>query len=575
MNRAWLVLPVFALIMGACGSTTSQESKPAAGTGPADESSESDAGSADDERHDAGRPRSATADAATEAGAAPDAPEPGMRSTLYPKGWTPGTCDAAGRCLQDYSYAGYKLGATLPTAPYPGVTASVVSAGADATGQTDSTAAFQAAIAQVSSSAQGGTVFVPQGLYRIDGLLQVSASHVHLRGEGPGKSRVYFTQAPATGAKHLTFGTEGSLGPAIALTSDTAPFQSTVQVGNAAGLQVGDDVVIGAVITDAFIAEHGMTGVWQAFNGTFQAFFRRSITAIDTSKAPQTITLDVPLRYALKVRDQVAIKKETGLIANVSVDDLGVSNAVSWSEAWGRDRVHVLGFRGVKDAWVRNVESFSSPRATGQAAGLHLQNGGIYVGHSKRVTIAQTVMAKAENRGENGSGYLFEISQSSEVLTVDSTATAGRHNFIQNWGFGTSGCVWLRCASAGGLNMTHNIKIPGVGIPAYSEFHHSLAMANLIDSCTLDDGFQAVDRGSESTGAGATSTENVFWNNRGKGILRSKQYGRGYVIGTAQGLSLDTADNKSSPTDFTEFLGSGDTLFPGSLYEHQRAARMP
>ena len=34
------------------------------------------------------------------------------------------------------------------------------------------------------------------------------------------------------------------------------------------------------VITDAFIAEHQMTGTWQAFNGTWQPFFWRKVTAL-------------------------------------------------------------------------------------------------------------------------------------------------------------------------------------------------------------------------------------------------------------------------------------------------------
>ena len=40
----------------------------------------------------------------------------GWRSALYPSGWTPGSTDAEGRGLPDFSYAGYHRGEDpLPT----------------------------------------------------------------------------------------------------------------------------------------------------------------------------------------------------------------------------------------------------------------------------------------------------------------------------------------------------------------------------------------------------------------------------------------------------------------------------
>ena len=132
----------------------------------------------------------------------------------------------------------------------------------------------------------------------------------------------------------------------------------------------------------------------------------------------------------------------------------------------------------VKDAWVRHVASFASPYAP--AAGYHLQNGGLDVLESKRVTVTDTTLEKAQNRGDGGSGYLYEVYTSNEVLIRDSEGVAGRHNFIQNWDFGTTGCVFLRDRSAEGLAFAAiDDKYPQNGT---SEFHHSLAMACLIDS---------------------------------------------------------------------------------------------
>ena len=101
-------------------------------------------------------------------------------------------------------------------------------------------------------------------------------------------------------------------------------------------------------------------------------------------------------------------------------------------------------------------------------------------------------MGHAMNRGGGGNGYLFEMRRSSELLFRDCEGTAGRHNSIQNWGFGATGSVWLRVKSAEGRSLIE--KDSNVGGTGYSEFHHSLATANLIDASVFDDGASIVNR---------------------------------------------------------------------------------
>ena len=140
-----------------------------------------------------------------------------------------------------------------------------------------------------------------------------------------------------------------------------------------------------------------------------------------------------------------------------------------------------------------------------------------------------------------------------------------------------SGWVLLRCHSAGGLNQI--VQDYELGLIAHSEFHHSLAMANLIDDCTFDDGFNAVNRGLESTGAGQTATQTVFWRTHGTGQVRSLQYGWGYVIGADPQTQVVTAmtDLGSAgtlPVDWSEGLGNAATLEPKSLYAQQHLLRV-
>ncbi len=498
------------------------------------------------------------------------------RSALYPEDWTPKFTDAEGRFLHDFSYAGYHLGEEEPSSLLPGIEISVVDEGADASGETDSTAAFQAAMDAVGL-AGGGRVFVPVGLYRVDGLLVVGYSGVVVKGAGAEVSRVFFTRdGDMTGRASLSFRGASSVDLELPLIEDAEPRAFEVLVSDASGLAVDDDVEVGALISDEFVAEHGMTGVWQTSVGQWRAFFLRRVVAVDCGAESCSVRLDVPLRYQLKTRDAASLRRVTGLLAEVGVEDLGLSNAVSQEGAFGCDRAHVLALIQVKDAWMRRVASFVSPLAEGD---FHLQSGGVLVKQSKRVSLSDSIFQLAQNRNGGGNGYLFEIMQSSEVLVRDCQGLFGRHNFIQNWDFGTSGCVFLRVLSQGGVVVTPYGSLTGL-----CEYHHSLAMANLVDSVQSDDGWGAVNRRQESSGAGHTATQNVFWNIQG-GMLRSYQYGWGYVIGSRDALVyVDPADDLMSqlngqaegtePLDWLEGLDRGAELEPQSLYEDQLRRRL-
>jgi hypothetical protein len=396
---------------------------------------------------------------------------------------------------------------------------------------------------------------------------------------GAGKTSVLrFTNARGMGNKaHITFAGSVVRAAPLALTADAPARSKEILVADASGLAPGDHVSVGWTITPAFVAEHGMTGTWTAFNGKRVPFFRSRVASVDTTSAPHRVVLDVPLRYVAKVRDAAAIQRETGYIHDVGVEHLGLTNATSWTDAWAEHHAGILTMRGVSDAWIDDVHSVQTPGQSGGDA-YHLRSSGILVEDSKRVSVLSSSMQNPQNRGSGGNGYLFEISRTNEVLFQDCEARNGRHNFIQNWGFGNSGTVMLRCTSVGSemLSLIGGKLTPE---PALSEHHHSLAMATLVDSCTLDDGFGSENRGSYSTGAGHTATEGVVWRSGGSGTVKSQQYGWGYVIGTSPSLSLVTTLASSTgagtaPEDFVEGAGAGDGLYPSSLYEDQRARRL-
>jgi hypothetical protein len=492
------------------------------------------------------------------------------RSHLYPEDWTPAHTDDEGRFLHDFSYAGYHNGETPIPENRPEPVISVTDHGADPTGQTDSTSAFQAALDRVRVNGSG-TVHVPAGTYRVDGTLAVQASNVVLDGEGPDASRIVFTKTDGMSYdSHLTLQGNVDHSREIELAEDGQPRSTVVRVANASGLEAGMHVGVGWVVTDAFVEEHGMQGTWTVFNGDWQPFFRREIERVDATADPPVVELDVPLRYPAKVRDSASLRVGEGYASECGVQDLGLANAVDRKAALSRDQVHVLELRNVEDCWVENAATFASPASDDRVNGepAHVQSGGLLVRDSKRVTVANTTIENPQHRGGGGNGYLFEVRSSSEVLMDNDTARNGRHNFIQNWGFGTSGWV-LHDSTSTGSTAEHGGL---VATPDGSEFHHSLAMANLVDQTTLNDGFDAVNRGDYSSGAGHTATQSVFWNTQGTGHVRSLQYGHGYVIGTTPPLTVTTnpilpGGEGTRPEDYTEGLGTGATLEPASLYE--------
>lgn len=504
-----------------------------------------------------------------------DTPTGYWRSRFYPADWEPSFETGDGHFIHDFSYAGYMRGEQpLPTTTELSsrfATFNVVTLGADPSGNTDSLTAFNSAIAQASVS--GGIVYVPNGEYTLSQNLRVTASNVIMMGESQGGSKLRFTRITAGSDEYnLTFSGEGpNTTTSLPLVSDAVPRSHVLEVADAGALSSGQHVLIGQIISDAFAQEHGMDAYWMFSRNQWRTFFRREIVSIDRSVTPHRITVDVPIRYPVKTRDGASIQWDDRSISGCGVMNLSLTNALSNSEARAHNRSHVLAMQWVRDCWITNASSYDSHLSP---TDKQLQSGGIIVLQSKRVTINSSTMGPSQHRGVGGNGYLFEIMQSSEILTQHSAANGGRHAFIQNWDFLTSGCVWYRNRSSGNRAVNTVLGID-FEINGANEFHHALALANLVDNCDFEEGFNAYNRTNESSGAGHSSTQNVFWNVRG-GTINSKQYGTGYLVGVDQASTglADLRATNTAPEDMNEGEGMGETLFPSSLYLDQKSRRI-
>jgi hypothetical protein len=494
--------------------------------------------------------------------------EPGWRSELFPTTWTPADTADDGRFLHDFSYAGAGNGDAEPLAPEPIIDV-LVEPGVNAT------TSIQQAID--AASVAGGTVQLPAGDIRVDGQLIITASNVWLRGAGVDTTRVQFTSTGLAYDAHIRIGAVPLYEDDVALAADADARDTSVRITDATGFAVGSDIVIGHVISEAFVAAHGMTNVWGPFNNSWQVFARRRVTAVDTTTTPHTVHIDVPLRAPALLRDGASVRRPSSMLSNVGVANMSIHNVVGEAEARSIDNQHAIKFSGVQDAWMVGVHSYALDGT------LHLQSGGVLVEHSVRMTMDDVAFGRSQNRDVGGNGYLFEISQSNEILIRNSMGENGRHNFIQNWGFGTSGCVLRNIVSRGGVAVS---VVAGfdIELPASSEFHHSLATANLVEDSIIEDGFIGANRGTESSGAGHSATQNVFWNVRGngRGTLRSLQYGHGYIIGTDQMrittdvgfVSPGTSGRGTEPPDHVEGEDQAATLVPQQLSVDQRARRL-
>lgn len=548
-------------------------------------------GGAPDVKADAGLPtyldagHTETADAGFES---PVACGGCARSALYPEDWTPGTTHEDGFFLHDFSYAGYRNSErSIPDLADADVF-TVTDYGADATGTSDSSAAIQAAIDAAALNG-GGVIALPAGTYRCDSNLSIASSNTVLRGNGPESTQIYFTRNNASDDSSIRFSGGLLEGTDRPLLENGVSRAHEVLIGEH-DLEIGDDVLLGWSISDPFIQEHNMGDYWNSGNNfpsvnLWRPFFRRVVVGLEPEGGNTRVLFDVPLRYPMKVRDAASLRKVTGHLEEVGLEHLKLSNAVEANQAWAANRVHLVEMNQVKNSWVQNIRSGPSPVGVGA---FHLQSSGILIKASKNVTVTDAVLKNAQNRGSGGNGYLFEVMQSNEILFADSKGVAGRHNFVQNWDFGTSGVVFLRTESSEG--QTVNSADLGVGVTAYSEFHHALAMANLIDDSFASDGWAAVNRRNYSSGAGTCATQTVFWNLRGEpglgglnnNALLSYQHGTGYVIGTQHMdvqteipfIDLTGRSLYSAPDDYVELVDEGHLLEPSSLFEDQLARRL-
>jgi len=515
------------------------------------------------------------------------------RSSLYPEHWKAGYQDSQGRFLHDFSHAGYHGGTkAVPLLSENMVDVTQAPYLADPSGVTDATAAIQQALDHVGSQG-GGVVYLPPGTYRIlpapgqDHALEISHSHTILRGAGPEQTFLFNDSdqmrqkeviyvAPAWASWFSSGGNSTRIRQDLDLPTRIIPMESVE------GFRVGDEVIVLNTPTEGFIAEHGMTGLWNtSIKGVA---FKRRIDSID--QARQLLVLDTPTRYGLKTRDVARVHLAKPHLEEIGLEDFSIGNRESPLSGWGEEDFntpgtgaydahfsHAIKFEYVQDSWVRGLQSYR-PEVNSQD--VHLLSNCLLLNMCRHMTVDSCHFQKPQYEGGGGNGYMYTL-HANDCLISACRATHSRHNYDFKYPF-SNGNVIHGC-------LAEDSKYS-------SDFHMYLSMANLFDQTTVNqDWLESKFRPYGNPIHGHPSTQSVFYNTRGEAyhskrdyIVESRQYQWGYVIGTsgpADQVKTDPVagtsngyDYDSSPRDFVEGVGQGEDLEPQSLYLDQLQRRM-
>lgn len=507
-------------------------------------------------------------------------------SSVYPTNWFPGYVSSSGQYLQDFSYAGYHMGAAIPTVS-SGLTYDVTQSpySADNTGAIDATAAIQKALDD-AGHAGGGVVYLPAGTYKIHIIggrygLWLKYNNVVLRGAGSDKTFIYNDTYVMHGASVIRImsaisglSMENVVGASTLVAKDLPYPTKQIPVQSAVGFKVGDWVTLKFDTTDAFMADISMTGIWKAGDIAPMEFLRQ-VTAVD--EANNIITIDIPTRYAVKMRDNARIYVTATPPHEIGLENFSIGNREhpgTWD--WGNYGVesppegtpgyevsqsHLIVFSYVVNSWARNVNTYKPSVNTHN---YHAVSGILLLSSGARSITIQNVKIRNPQLLAGAEGYGFAI-HGQENLIRDSSATNTRHNFA----------FWSPAASG---NVLTNVTL--TGSKKNSEYHGKFSLSNLIDDVTLNsERLNAIYYPSGNTPPhGITTSQSVFWNITGSGSVTSNQFGQGFIIGTASGVSASAPVNTSKPDlrpkDLLEAIGKASSLAPQSLYQDQLAKRL-
>jgi hypothetical protein len=470
--------------------------------------------------------------------------------------------------IMDFSHAGYRGGGlAIPTVPV------VVTLGPSGG---DDTAAIQAALDMVAQKplvdGVRGAVLLKPGNYRATGTLDLSASGVVLRGSGAGAGG---TLIDLTDKSHLFLrihgaGGRATSGPKVTITDDYVPAGArSFTVSDASAFKVGDAVVIGRPVTQAWIALLGMdklvrNGAPQTWLGTsYVHTWERTITAL----AGNQVTLDVPLsdsfdgKYVKPPGGSMQKYSFDGRISQVGLEDFKITapkrTAAQASDPTAHGGSQFAEITATTDSWIRRVAGHNT------VEGIHVESG------SSRITIEDTVIDHEPTDYSTASAP-FDFNVNAAQILVQRSASKGGNKimmFTTHYGMGPN--VLL--------------DFDADGVDSHIQPHMHWATGLLVDGARANSpgtgnnaGIAFMNRGTGGSGHGWAIGWGVAWNCEAPGLLIQQPAGSmNWAIGCKGTPSAPTAAPGvpgAVPNGIFESVGT--PVAPRSLYLAQLCERL-
>lgn len=460
--------------------------------------------------------------------------------------------------IVDFSYAGYAGGGVLlPRVPEA---ASVTPSGGD------DTASIQRAIDQVSSMPlkhgfRGAVVLAP-GIFLCSGTLNIKASGVVLRGNGPVTGA---TTLKMTGDPHVAIAISGqqkieALGTPTHIAEPYIPSGAqSITLDNASPFAAGDVIKITRFTTPQWLHFMGMDKMVR--DGQPETWVGNSISTLRvvTGREGNEIHLDVPLtdsydkKYLPPEGAEVAKVSVSGRIEQDGIESLHIV-APPREVAFTDPLFRAINLSGLRDGWVRGVlidDTTEGIDAAEDASRITIEN--VLFRHGTTITSP----AKPADFALRGT-----------QLLVVRCGSVGNDLFYVITG-----------ARNQGPNVVLDSKFIGNG---HVQPHQRWATGLLVDNTQVPQGgIDMMNRGEMGSGHGWTMGWGVVWNSSAASLtIQNPPGAANWCIGTSgeeltapmKIFGVPKRDLPDLPQGFIE--SANRRVLPESLYRAQLAERL-
>lgn len=470
--------------------------------------------------------------------------------------------------LPDFSYAGYAAGEQeIPTVKI--VSDLKKDFGAKGDGTSDDSDALALAV----KKSPPGAILIPAGTYRIEREIKINRSGVILRGEGTGKSILFFSKSltDLKGNRHNPSNedaSEWSFGPGMLVFKGDDPIdESTLLVPITGDLKRGDkNVSIAHEVTISpgewirIVESDPKTGPKA---GSLVKFFLRDLMIpgpelIGTKNIVRflsrvtrnkngILTLERPLPVDVRAEWAPQVHRFAPYVQNVGIENLTIVFPPTRYPGHFKE----LGYNGITfsetaQCWVRNVEILNADFA------LEFRSTNFCT--ADNVVLAADPMRSGERNWSGHHG--FEINH-------------GTENLIQNFEVKTR---FVHDVSYEWYSL-HTVVSHGTGVDMNLDFHRESPYENLATDLDLGEGTRPFASGGDKSRGPHTAAYATFWNLRAKHTLQPPAPDFGPLMNFV-GLRLNKERLDAGKLDwFYEDIDQGE-LMPPNLYKAQLINRI-